>query len=101
MIKTDAKGQAGGYQAMKKNCWEVKSCGRCTTMSGEYACAVCEETKLHGINGGVNGGRICWTVPHKKYCGTTEGAFIDEFSSCMECDFYKMVLNSFWDDIKS
>ena len=68
-------------------------------MSGEDACAVCKETKLNGINGGVNGGRTCWTIPHKKYCGTTDGTFSDELGNCKECDFYKMVLNSFWEDI--
>ena len=85
---------------MKKNCWEIKSCGRCATRLGDDACAVCKETKLNGIHDGVNGGRTCWNIPHKKYGGTTQGTFSDEFSNCMECDFYKMVLNSFWEDIK-
>jgi hypothetical protein len=58
---------------MKKNCWEVKDCGRCTTMLGEDSCPVCKESKLHGGHSGVNGGRACWTISHTKCGGTTQG----------------------------
>jgi len=76
---------------MKKNCWEVKSCERCTTLLGDEACPVCKESKLHGIHGGTNGGRACWTIPHTKCGGKTQGTFSNKMSNCMECNFYKMV----------
>ena len=76
---------------MKKNCWEVKACGRCMTMRGEDACPVCREIKVNGIHGGKNGGRVCWTIPHTKCGGITQGTFGDKFANCMDCDFYHMV----------
>jgi hypothetical protein len=76
---------------MKKNCWEVKACGRCTTMQGDDACPVCREAKVNGIHGGKNGGRVCWTIAHTRCGGVTQGTFSDKFTSCKECDFYKMV----------
>jgi hypothetical protein len=76
---------------VKKNCWEVKSCERCTATLEADACPVCQETKLDGIHDGVNGGRACWTIPHTKCGGNIQGTFGNKFRNCMECDFYKMV----------
>jgi hypothetical protein len=76
---------------MKQNCWEVKKCGRCLSGAGDAACPVCKETRAHGIHGGVNGGRACWTISHAKCDGTTQGAFGAKFRNCKGCDFYNMV----------
>ena len=76
---------------MKKNCWEVKACERCTAIQGDDSCPVCKEEKLHGVHGGVNGGRACWTIPHTKCGGVTQGSFSSKYISCMECDFYNLV----------
>lgn len=76
---------------MKKNCWEVKGCERCTTILADESCPVCKESKLHGVHGGVNGGRACWAIPHSKCGGSTQGSFGCKFANCMACDFYKMV----------
>jgi len=76
---------------MKLNCWEVKSCGKCTTMVEDDACPVCRESKLNGVHGGLNAGRACWTVSHTKCGGSTQGDFGKKFNSCMECNFYKLV----------
>lgn len=76
---------------MKKNCWEVKACERCTTVLGDDACPVCKETKLHGVHGGLNGGRACWSIPHTKCGGITQGSFGEKFKNYAECDFYNMV----------
>ena len=77
---------------MKQNCWEVKSCGKCTTILGDDACPVCKEVNLHGIHDGVNGGRACWTISHTRCGGTTQGTFESKFHNCKECDFYKLVM---------
>ena len=76
---------------MKKNCWEVKACERCTTILGDNSCPVCKETKLHGVHGGVNGGRACWIVPHTKCGGSKQGTFADKYINCMDCNFYDLV----------
>jgi hypothetical protein len=76
---------------MKKNYWEIKSCGRCTTMLGDDTCPVCKETRLHGIHDGVNGGSACWTVPHTKCGGSAQGSFGCTFANCMACNFYNTV----------
>ena len=76
---------------MKKNCWEVKACGRCTTILGDDACPSCKETKLHGVHGGVNGGRACWVISQTKCGGSTQRNFGSKFANCKECDFYKLV----------
>lgn len=76
---------------MKRNCWEVLSCGRCMTAVGDNACPVCKEGKLNGVHDGLNGGRACWTVPHTKCSGETQGTFGNKFDGCMKCEFYKMV----------
>ncbi|MHB8883014.1 MAG: two-CW domain-containing protein [Thermodesulfovibrionales bacterium] len=76
---------------MKANCWEVKSCGRCGSVSRSNVCPVCTETKLHGTHDGINGGRACWAVPHTKCDGRTQGDFGKELRICMECDFYRLV----------
>ena len=76
---------------MKKNCWEVKACEKCIKILGDDACPVCKESKLHGVHGGVNGGRACWTIPHTKCGGVTQGSFGSKFDTCKACNFYKMV----------
>ena len=76
---------------MKKNCWEVKACKRCSTILGDDACPVCKETKLHGVHGGVNGGRACWVIPHTHCGGGTQGSFASKYTNCIECDFYSLV----------
>lgn len=76
---------------MKKNCWEIKACGRCSSAADDDVCPVCKEDKLHGIHGGVNGGRACWTIPHTICGGTRQGTFGSKFQNCVECIFYKMV----------
>lgn len=76
---------------MKKNCWEVNACGKCKTILGDDACPVCKEAKLHGVHGGVNGGRACWVVPHTNCGGSTQGHFGSKFANCKVCNFYSMV----------
>ncbi|MBI5100663.1 MAG: hypothetical protein HZB33_02320 [Nitrospirae bacterium] len=76
---------------MKRNCWEVMNCERCTSAIGDDSCPVCRESKLHGVHEGLNGGRACWTIPHTKCGGVTQGRFGDKFRNCMECDFYRLV----------
>lgn len=78
----------------KKNCWEFTNCGR--EAGGEKvaemgSCPAAEEKSLDGINDGVNGGRICWAVTGTLCDGETQGTFAKKKSTCVTCEFYKIV----------
>ena len=79
---------------MKLNCWEAKDCGR--HPGGEKVeelgvCPATTEQKVHGVNGGINGGRSCWAI-QQTLCGDkVQGGFSDKFAACMKCDFYTSV----------
>jgi hypothetical protein len=55
----------------KKNCWEVKQCGREPGGSKTADMGVCPaaaDSSSDGVNGGKNGGRICWALAGT-FCG--------------------------------
>jgi len=79
---------------MKQNCWEFKKCGREPggTKTGEFGvCPAAVDASCNGLNGGKNGGRICWTITGTFCCGKVQGTFAQKRSSCITCDFYKIV----------
>ncbi len=76
---------------LKLNCWEFKRCGREPggTRAGELGvCPAAEHTPAHGLNGGINGGRICWAVAGTLCDGVVQGTFAYKRISCMTCDVY-------------
>lgn len=80
----------------KMNCWDVKKCGRepggkkCNELG---VCPASTETKAHGINDGINGGRACWAI-QETLCGSkVQGTFTQKLSNCMQCEFYSAVRN--------
>jgi len=76
--------------AAQQNCWEVHHCGREVGGSrvGEVSvCPAATETRLDGINHGLNGGRACWAVEGTS-CHETLGA---KFIDCLQCDFLLQV----------
>lgn len=44
-----------------------------------------------GVNGGVNAGRICWTVPGTLCFGEPQGDFVDKQETCLACRFFLQV----------
>jgi len=79
---------------VKKNCWEVKNCGR--QPGGEHihdmgVCPATMETKLDGIHGGKNSGRACWVVAGTFCGGKVQGTFGQKYGNCKTCDFYNTV----------
>jgi hypothetical protein len=79
---------------MKKNCWEVKGCGR--EPGGKNAgnmgvCPALLEERLDGIHGGKNAGRACWVVAGTFCEGEIQGTFASKFDACEKCDFYRLV----------
>ena len=80
---------------MKQNCWEYKNCGRETGGARVDELGVCPaatDTSSDGIHDGRNGGRICWAVAGTFCGGQVQGAFAEKQLSCMNCDFYHLVV---------
>ncbi len=71
---------------VKLNCWEFRRCGREPGGSRSEELGVCPvTTDVHadGLNGGVNGGRVCWVI-RNSCCDHGTG----EFPSCERCEFH-------------
>ena len=80
--------------AIKLNCWEFKKCGRDPgeVKITEYdVCPAATETSANGLNGGKNGGRICWAIAGTLSNDTIKGTFAKEKFSCLNCDFFRLV----------
>ncbi len=79
---------------MRKNCWEVKNCGR--EPGGEKAhelgvCPASTESKLDGMHEGKNAGRACWVVAGTFCRGQVQGEHAVKMHNCANCDFYTLV----------
>lgn len=76
------------------NCWEFLKCGREPGGAKSTELGVCPaaiDTSSNGLNGGENGGRICWAVAGTFCGGKVQGTFAEKQISCMICDFMKKV----------
>lgn len=56
-------------------------------------CPAAADNTFHGINKGVNAGRICWAVAGTFCGGKVQGKFADKRKSCIRCNFFKLVRN--------
>jgi hypothetical protein len=80
----------------KLNCWEFEKCGREPGGTNAEELGICPAATgifVNGINGGVNGGRICWAIAGSLSNAMITGTFAKEKFSCMSCDFFKLVSN--------
>lgn len=78
----------------KLNCWEIKKCGREPGGAKESELGVCPATSdasCDGLNGGKNGGRICWAATGTFCGGKVQGTFAQKQFSCLICDVFKQV----------
>lgn len=78
----------------RHNCWECMSCGR--QPGGRHVdefgvCPAATEARVHGMNGGVNGGRACWAVAGT-LCGGRPSGLFSAKGDCITCGFYKKVV---------
>jgi hypothetical protein len=82
----------------KKNCWEVKKCGRQPGGHKVREHGICPASTIiavDGINHGKNGGRACWALtgtmsgPAEKVQGTFARLLP---GSCYDCEFYELVM---------
>ena len=78
----------------RKNCWEVKKCGR--QPGGEKVeefgvCPAAIHGEYDGKNGGKYGGRYCWAIVGTLCHGEIQGTFAMKISNCLYCKFLKQV----------
>jgi hypothetical protein len=43
------------------------------------------------MNGGLNGGRVCWALTGTLCGGKVQGTFAQKLGNCSECEFYRLV----------
>ncbi|MCI4626124.1 MAG: hypothetical protein L3V56_09210 [Candidatus Magnetoovum sp. WYHC-5] len=80
-------------QQQKMNCWEFKNCGRQpggVNVSTLGECPVPKETSLNGLHGGINAGRACWAIAHKR-CSQSD-SLLKIIKECSQCEFHHMVM---------
>ncbi|MBU0468139.1 MAG: hypothetical protein KKF78_04925 [Candidatus Omnitrophica bacterium] len=79
---------------IKKNCWEIKKCGREDGGDNVKEFGVCPASVLKcldGLNDGKNGGRCCWVVAGT-YCeGEIQGTYAKKIIGCYKCEFHQLV----------
>ena len=90
-----SQGTQGAREVMKQerkvNCWEFEKCGRepgGIRVAEEGVCPAPMETSVNGINGGINGGRYCWTIAGTLCDGEVCGTSAKKFQDCMDCRFF-------------
>ncbi len=79
---------------MSQNCWDFKKCGRQPGGAKVADLGVCPssiDVKANGLNGGRNGGRICWALTGTLCGGKVQGTFAQKLANCMDCEFYRLV----------
>ncbi len=76
---------------MKKlNCWEFTRCGR-EKAEGHDVCPAATEIKAHKVNGGTNGGRVCWAIARTCCSGQVQGTYNQKVTKCLKCEFRRKV----------
>jgi hypothetical protein len=78
----------------KKNCWEVKQCGRQpggAKVADMGVCPAATDSSKNGRNDGSNGGRMCWQTAGTFCGGKVQGTFAQKQVSCMACPFFLQV----------
>lgn len=69
----------------------MNNCGRGPALDKAESCPAASDTTAHGLNGGLNGGRICWAVAGT-FCGwKVMGIFAQKTLTCMSCKVFKQV----------
>ena len=78
----------------RKNCWEVKKCGRQPGGENVRELGVCPAalpTEHDGLNKGQHGGRCCWAVAGTLCGGVVQGTYANKFKNCLACEFLQQV----------
>ncbi len=78
----------------KRNCWEIKKCGReqgGVNVGSLGICPASTNVSSNGVNSGKNGGRICWSIAGTFCDGMVQGDFAQKSVSCMSCEVFKQI----------
>ncbi|OGS40355.1 MAG: hypothetical protein A2506_11735 [Elusimicrobia bacterium RIFOXYD12_FULL_66_9] len=78
----------------RKNCWEVKKCGRQPEGENIAELGVCPAalpTEYDGTNKGEHAGRFCWAIAGTLCGGKAQGTFAKKMMDCLACEFLKQV----------
>jgi hypothetical protein len=81
--------------AKKLNCWEHMKCGREPGGTQAKKLGVCQAASyrsINGVNGGINGGRLCWAIVGIYSFTDTKGLLFQNNYHCYDCDFHRRVL---------
>jgi hypothetical protein len=54
-------------------------------------CPASIDSSTDGLNGGFNGGRICWAIAGTFCDGVVQGSFAEKKVICTVCEFYLKV----------
>jgi hypothetical protein len=68
----------------KLNCWDLKKCCKETDNSNNIF-QVKKELNADGLNGGINGGRVCWIIMESHCKQKAQNA-------CFQCEFHYKVM---------
>ncbi len=80
----------------KINCWEYMRCGR--ELEGEKVsefgiCPAATNKDADGVNGGVNGGRMCWAIVGTySFNRNDKDSFLHRNFFCFDCKFHRKVI---------
>jgi GAF domain-containing protein len=83
----------------KLNCWEALGCPH--HPGSAEPCPVATDATSDGVNGGVNAGRICWTVPGTRCFGRRQAGFAHKLHGCLDCRFFLSVKAEEGEDFRS
>ena len=78
----------------RKNCWEVKKCGREPGGENVKTLGVCPAAlpnEYDGVNKGKHAGRFCWAVAGTFCEGEVQGTYATKLMDCLGCEFLKQV----------
>lgn len=80
----------------KHNCWDFMKCGRGPEgdkVDESGLCPAAAETAADGLNGGINGGRICWVIGENGCKDMTMFPDLKPEDCCFQCEFRFKVKN--------
>jgi signal transduction histidine kinase len=72
----------------KTNCWEYLNCGY--GPGSTNPCPATTDATCHGLNGGTNAGRLCWTIKEAS-CKVADPAWLAPLGNCISCRFFLKV----------
>jgi len=89
-----SRGARRGPTKERLNCWEFMGCGRepgGPKASESGVCPAALDERSDGINGGRNGGRICWSIVGSAVSKTDVADRGRGHRFCTSCRFFRLV----------